>query len=171
MGFKPIEPFLNYQMKDIKLGSVVLSEEANNKGPILIKITYAVLLNLGVEIDNSKMSYEVGEEPRMNFIESIDLVQNHALEIKNRYKLSFEQLAHSAAIATAFIIQQSRNIQAETGFGKAIYHYIEGSKTFPPEFSDSTISNKIEDKNRNTYDKAIKANSKESSVKPWWKIW
>ncbi len=61
MGFKPIEPFLNYQMKDIKLGSVVLSEEANNKGPILIKITYAVLLNLGVEIDNSKMSYEVGE--------------------------------------------------------------------------------------------------------------
>ncbi len=30
------------------------------------------------------------------------------------------------------------NITPEEGFGTAIYHYIEGTKTFPPEFSSES---------------------------------
>ena len=74
-------------------------------------------------------------------------------------------MAQSAAIATAFIIQQSNNITPEEGFGTAIYHYIEGTKTFPPEFSSES------DKTTNTRTPA-KDNTNPGGVwKPWWKFW
>ena len=43
-----------------------------------------------------------------------------------------------------FIIQQSGNISPEEGFGIAIYHYIEGTKTFPPEFSSESKKQPIQ---------------------------
>ena len=160
----------NFQIKDAKPGSVMLSESANIKGPDLVNITYTVLQNFGITIDNQKMNSGSGEETRINYLDAINLVQNQALEIMNKYNLSYEQLAHSTAIATAFIIQQSPNIPAETGFGKAIYHYIEGSKTFPPDFIKPT--NNAEIKNQaNVVNKIDEVKSKEKSGKLWWKIW
>lgn len=70
-------------------------------------------------------------------------------------------MAQSAAIATAFIIQQSNNITPEEGFGIAIYHYIEGSKTYPPDF-DSAVKNVT----KNEEEKKIVG-----ATKPWWKVW
>ena len=115
-------------------GTVVLSEEANVKGPQLVNITYAVLQNMGVSIDNNKVSGASDKQPSGSFVEVIGRLQGPALEIMNKYELSFEQMAQSAAIATAFIIQQSPNFLPEQGFGTAIYYYIEGTKTYPPEW-------------------------------------
>ncbi|QIH39235.1 hypothetical protein G7A72_10625 [Flavobacterium sp. Sr18] len=160
----------NFEIENAKLGSVVLSENANIKGPELINITHFVLQNFGITIDNQKMNGSSGEETKIEFLDAINLVQNQALEIMDKYKLSYEQLAHSTAIATAFIIQQSPNIPAETGFGKAIYHYIEGSKTYPPDFIKPTTI--IETKNQLKEDERTnEIKSKENSDKPWWKIW
>ncbi|PVX45313.1 hypothetical protein C8C85_1102 [Flavobacterium sp. 103] len=159
-----------FQIKDAKPGSVMLSENANIKGPELINITHIVLQNFGITIDNQKMSGSSGEETKINFLDAIDLVQNQALEIMNKYNLSYEQLAHSTAIATAFIIQQSPNIPAETGFGKAIYHYIEGSKTYPPDFIKSTIISETKNHIKLDY-QTNEIKSKENSGKSWWKIW
>jgi hypothetical protein len=160
----------NFEIENAKPGSVMLSENANIKGPELINITHFVLQNFGITIDNQKMNGSSGEETKIEFLDAINLVQNQALEIMDKYKLSYEQLAHSTAIATAFIIQQSPNIPAETGFGKAIYHYIEGSKTYPPDFiKPTTIS---ETKNQLKEDERTnEIRSKENSDKPWWKIW
>lgn len=136
----------------------------------MINITHFVLQNFGITIDNQKMNGSSGEETKIEFLDAINLVQNQALEIMDKYKLSYEQLAHSTAIATAFIIQQSPNIPAETGFGKAIYHYIEGSKTYPPDFIKPTTI--IETKNQLKEDERTnEIKSKENSDKPWWKIW
>ncbi len=160
----------DFQIKDAKPGSVMLSENANIKGPELVNITHAVLQNSGITIDNQKMNSSSGEETKIDFLDAINLVQNQALEIMNKYKLSYEQLAHSTAIATAFIIQQSPNIPAETGFGKAIYHYIEGTKTYPPDFIKPTIKDETINQT-NVDNKRDEIKSNENSGKPWWKIW
>lgn len=124
-----------FKINDAKPGTVMLSEEANTKGPQLVNITHAVLQNFGIQIDNKKMANGNQKQAKSNFVEVIGKVQTSALEIMKKNDLNYEQMAQSAAIATAFIIQQSSNITPEEGFGTAIYHYIEGTKTFPPEFN------------------------------------
>lgn len=146
-----------FKIDNPKPGTVMLSEEANNKGPQLVNITHAVLQNYGIKIDNNKMSSENNKHAANNFIDVIGKVQVPALEIMKKNDLSFEQMAQSAAIATAFIIQQSNNITPEEGFGTAIYHYIEGSKTYPPEFEGISENKNLE-------------NKIESKSKPWWKL-
>lgn len=150
-----------FKINDAKPGTVMLSEDANTKGPQLVNITHAVLLNFGIQVDNSKISNGNQKQALSNFVDVIGKIQNPALEIMKKNNLSYEQMAQSAAIATAFIIQQSNNITPEEGFGTAIYHYIEGSKTNPPDFD---LNAKIETKN--TEEK--KSNG---PTKPWWKIW
>lgn len=151
----------NFKIPDAKPGTVILSEEANIKGPLLVNITHAVLQNFGIHIDNNKISEGSQRHAESSFIEVIDKVQSPALAIMKYRELSFEQMAQSTAIATAFIIQQSGNIPPEEGFGIAIYHYIEGSKTNPPDFNSVAKNEpkKQEDK------------SSEGQTKPWWKIW
>jgi len=148
-----------FKINDAKPGTVMLSEEANIKGPQLVNITHFVLHNFGIQIDNNKMSNRNQENAESNFVDVISKVQVPALEIMKKRELSYEQMAQSAAIATAFIIQQSSNITPEEGFGIAIYHYIEGSKTNPPDFNLLDKSEIQKEKNSN------------GQTKPWWKIW
>ena len=149
-----------FKINDAKPGTAVLSEEANTKGPQLVNITHAVLQNFGIQIDNNKMSSANQKQAVSDFTNVIGKIQVPALEIMKKNDLSYEQMAQSAAIATAFIIQQSNNITPEEGFGIAIYHYIEGSKTYPPDF-DLTLQNKT----KNQEEKKI-----DGTIKPWWKI-
>lgn len=148
-----------FKINDAKPGTVMLSEEANTKGPQLVNITHAVLQNLGIQIDNSKMSNAKQKQTASNFVDLINKIQVPALEIMKKNDLSFEQMAQSAAIATAFIIQQSNNITPEDGFGTAIYHYIEGSKTNPPDF-DLNVNNGTQEEKKD-----------DRPTKPWWKVW
>lgn len=147
-----------FKAYDVKPGTVMLSEEANTKGPQLVNITLAVLHNMGVQIDDNKMSNGNQKNAESNFVDVMGKVQNPALEIMKKNNLNFEQMAQSSAIATAFIIQQSANITTEQGFGTAIYHYIEGTKTLPPEF-DSNLDN------------SVSAETPEENSKRWWKFW
>lgn len=151
----------DFKIEDAKPGTAMLSEDANVKGPQLVNITFAVLQNYGIQIDNSKMPNGNPKQAESNFVEVIDKIQNPAFKIMKDNELSYEQMAQSAAIATGFIIQQSSNITPEEGFGTAIYHFIEGSKTFPPEFTHvsktTTTSTNDEPKTQ------VKA-------KPWWKF-
>jgi hypothetical protein len=150
-----------FKINDAKPGTVMISEEANMKGPQLVNITHAVLNNFGIQIDNNKISNGNQKHAESNFLDVIRKVQSPALDIMKKRELSFEQMAQSAAIATAFIIQQSSNITPEEGFGLAIYHYIEGSKTNPPD-----INLVVESATKSQQVKNI-----DKLTKPWWKIW
>lgn len=149
------------QVHDVEPGSVMLSEEANIKGPQLVNITHAVLHNFGIKIDSNKMSSGNQKRAESSFIDVISKVQVPALVIMKRRELNYEQMAQSAAIATAFIIQQSSNISPEEGFGIAIYHYIEGSKTNPPDTNIVTKNQTRNQEDRNS----------DGQTKPWWKMW
>lgn len=151
----------DFKIADAKPGTVMLSEEANIKGPQLVNITHAVLQNFGIQIDNNKLSNGSQKHAESNFVDIISRVQTPALAIMKSKELSFEQMAQSAAIATAFIIQQSGNIAPEEGFGIAIYHYIEGSKTNPPDFNSVTKNEPEKQESKST----------DIQTKPWWKIW
>ena len=155
----------DFKIDDAKPGTALLSEEANTKGPQLVNITHAVLQNMDIQIDNNKMSNNSQQQSESNFVDVIGKVQTPALAIMKKNDLSFEQMAQSAAIATAFIIEQSKNIAPEAGFETAIYHYIEGSKTFPPEFSSDT------DKTIHTKTPAKENTDPKSGSKPWWRFW
>lgn len=155
----------DFKTNDAKPGTVMLSEEANTKGPQLVNITHAVLQNMGVQIDDNKMSGGNQQPASSNFLDVIEKVQSPALEIMKKNDLTYEQMAQSAAIATAFIIQQSNNISPEQGFGTAIYHYIEGTKTLPPEFRTKTFEAS------GTRSNSSESNKPKDNSKPWWKIW
>jgi hypothetical protein len=150
-----------FKTDDTKPGTVMLSQEANIKGPQLVNITHAVLQNFGIQIDKNKMSNGRQKHADSNFVDAISKLQVPALDIMKKNKLSYEQMAQSAAIATAFIIQQSKNITPEEGLGTAIYHYIEGTKTNPPDF-DLISKNEPQKQEEKKSD---------SQTKPWWKIW
>ncbi len=154
-----------FKIDDAKPGTAMLSEEANTKGPQLVNLTYTVLQNMGVQIDNNKMSDVNQQQAESNFVDVIGKVQSPALKIMKKNGLNYEQMAQSSAIATAFIIQQSNNITPEEGFGTAIYHYIEGTKTFPPEFSNES------DKTTDLETPAKDNKSPKDDLKPWWKFW
>ena len=127
----------NFPMKNIAPGNVVLSEQANEKGPELINILGSTLSSLGVNIENEKFNESSKAESNLSFVDALNLLQDKATEIMNYNKLSFEQMAYSCAMATAFIIKECQHhLSVESGFTTAIYGFIEGSKTYPPELSD-----------------------------------
>lgn len=126
----------NLNIAGVEPGSVILSNEANEKGPDLINVAGSMLDSMGVSLDREKLGQapsEGGEQPRLTVEQSLALLQDEALAIAKQNGLNLEQAAHAAAMATAFIVKESaRSVSAEDGFNLAIYGFIEGSKTVPP---------------------------------------
>ena len=131
-------------------GSILLSPEANDKGPQLVNILGSMLENFNVTLDRSKLGAEKGEEPKLTYLETMDIFQNDVLGILEDNRLDFERGAQALAMATAFIVKEcSKKIGSETGFNSAAYGFIEGSKTVPLLLQSNNSSKK----------------------KPWYKVW
>ena len=78
----------NFEPKNIAPGNVVLSEEANEKGPILINLVVGILKSLSVDIDNKKISESSKADSNLSILQSLDLLQNKAITIMDRHKLA-----------------------------------------------------------------------------------
>jgi len=129
----------NIQLKDITPGSAVLSEQANEKGVILFNILSWMLNNSGININKDKLSKFPEAESNLNVMDTLNLLQNKALIIMNQNKISFEEMAYACAMSTAFIIKEcQQQLAVESGFNTAVFGFIEGSKTFPPPFTNET---------------------------------
>lgn len=136
-------------------GAVLLSSEANEKGPLLIGAMAAFLSRSGLSLDESLLGGEQakrGAEPNLTVLQALSIFQDEALQIINRNGLSLEEGAQSAALATGFIVKECAvSIGAEVGFNVAAYGFIEGCKTVPPVLSPPA--------------------STAQKKKPWYKIW
>lgn len=133
----------NFKLSNASPGSPVLSEQANEKGPVLVNVLGGVLNNLGVSMDTDKMNTASNVESNFTFLETLQHIQDQAHEIMHQNNLDQEQMAYSCAIATAFIIKECRNdLPVESGFHTAVYGFIEGSKTFPPDLKSPKPSKK-----------------------------
>lgn len=92
-----------------------------------------MLQNYGITIDTGKIGKVYGDKPNLSYLESMSLIQQDAVYIIQSNGLGYEEAAHSAAMATAFIVKEcSTNISCEAGFNTAVYGFIEGCKTVPP---------------------------------------
>ncbi len=135
-------------------GTVLLSNEANDKYPSLANLVLAFLDKCGIQLDSTKFGgapEQRGTEPHIDVLQSLALLQAPALEIARQHSLSLEQAAQSAALATAFIVKECiPAIGAETAFNVAVYGFIEGSKTAPPHLATGTSTD---------------------PRKPWYKFW
>ena len=128
---------------DAKPGTAVLSQEANEQGHELINVIGAVLSNMGVNIDNDKMELAEIQKTELDFLQSLSSTQAKAIEIMKKHKLTEKEMAVACAMSTAFIIQQCQNdLDVESGFNTAVYGLIEGSKTVPPELTESPTEQK-----------------------------
>lgn len=136
-------------------GAVLLSNEANGRGPQLIGILGGALQNMGVALDQTKLGGDNsmrGQAPKFTLVESLGLVQDDALRIANECGLGLEEAAQAAALATAFIVQEcAKDIGGEVGFNAAVYGFIEGCKTVPPSLRSEVATPK--------------------DKRPWYKLW
>jgi hypothetical protein len=124
----------NFKLDDITPGTVMLSEEANQKGPNLINVLGGMLSSMGVVPNSNKLNTASNAQANLSFLESMQLLQNDAFSIMKQNSLTEEEMAYSCAMATAFIIKECKNdLEVETGFHTAVYCFIEGSKTCPPK--------------------------------------
>jgi len=122
-------------------GSVLICETANNEGLLLIQIMAAYLAGSGIDLDEQKLGGRSsnatgGEAPRLEFLDTLSLLQDPALAIGARHRLNLVQTAQAAALAMAFFVKEcAPQIGAETGFNAAAFGVVEGSKTVPPRAS------------------------------------
>lgn len=117
-------------------GTVLLSSEANEKGPVLVNLLSAFLAKNQIELDSTKLGGTLehrGAEPNLKTQESLALLQVDALKIAAQHSLSLQEAAEAAALATGFIVKECvASIGGEIGFNVASFGFIEGIKTVPP---------------------------------------
>ncbi len=145
----------NFQITPSEAGTVVLSNEANEKGPLLMNTLGAYLAHHGIELDPAAIGGEKmdrGSEPKLTIVEALSLLQAGAMSIIHKYGLDLEDGAQSAALATGFIVSQCvSGIGATTAFNRAVFSFIEGTKTVPPVMDG--------------------VDSPSRPKKPWYKFW
>lgn len=143
-----------FDLESQEPGTVLLSNEANEKGPNFVNLLGAFLAKNKVELNSTKLggaSVHRGAEPKLSTQQSLALLQADALQIAARHSLSLQQAAEAAALATGFIVKECvTSIGGEVGFNVAAFGFVEGSKTVPPHLNPT---------------------SKPSASKPWYKFW
>ena len=128
-----------FPMQDMKPGSAVLSEAANEHGPVLIQALGAGLDALKVKLDHSKLSGTVSAEhqPRISVNETQTRMEAQFRKVSAELGLTPEQSAHACALAAARLIHMATAVlDPHIGFGVAAYGFVEGSKTAPIPLSD-----------------------------------
>jgi hypothetical protein len=127
-----------FSIEDIQPGQVVLSDQANEQGPVLIGILEAVLSQMGVGLDVQEVGNTVDEEiqPNLSFLETQRRLEPKYSAIREHYGLSLQEAAEACAVATAMLIQMSSMVlDPNAAFDLAVYGFIEGTKTAPDQIS------------------------------------
>ncbi|HSE68907.1 MAG TPA: hypothetical protein VLB12_18075 [Gemmatimonadales bacterium] len=124
----------------VKPGTAVLSDLANEHGPLLVQTFGTALGRLGVSLDQSALSKPIPTDnaPQLSLLQTTAALEAPATTLAQRYQLDQPASAHACAIAAAILIQKAQSV-LDPGVGAAIavYGFVEGSKTMPPPLSGS----------------------------------
>lgn len=128
--------FRSFEFSDIDLepGSVILSNEANNQGPLLIRTLGEELDALRVPLDPSELDKDVPKHnrPLLSVIETQKRLEHDFRDVASKYDLNDIEAAHACALAAARLIHMSVGIlDPHIGYSLAVYGFIEGTKTIP----------------------------------------
>lgn len=114
----------------IAVGTPVLSEVANERGPLLVHTLQAGLGGLDIEAGQPQADPLETNPPQISLIETQRLLQPQFTPIAIANDFSHEMMAHACALATAVMIYRTRSVlDSSVAFGLAVYGFVEGSKT------------------------------------------
>jgi hypothetical protein len=119
---------------NLKPGSPVFSDLANDQGQQVLALADQTLASLGVRIDARKVDYDLSpeHEPHMNLMEMQSLLDPGFRAIAVEFGLTEAQAAGSLAISAAILIQQCAGfLDPHVAYAVAVYGMVEGSKTVP----------------------------------------
>lgn len=115
-------------------GGVLLSEQANQHGPMLLNILGAGLTHFGMPPNRAALRdlSDRGREPQLTVLQTQELVDEDILRIQRRHNLSFQDAARACALTTAWLVKEcAPQIGADVGVRIAAFGFVEGSKTVP----------------------------------------
>ena len=116
------------------VGAAVLSEQANERGPVLLNTVIMMMQQYGLQPDKDKLadSENRGEEPQLTVTQTQELFDAVLRYIREQYNLDLEDGACACALTAAWLIKEcAPSIGLEVGFNIAAYGFIEGAKTVP----------------------------------------
>jgi hypothetical protein len=136
-------------------GSPVLSDAANERGPVLVDVLGSILQSMKIDIDAQRATSQPSElKPQLSVIETQERLDAPLRRLQATHGLSDEEAAHACAIATAFFIRDCASVlNVETAFGIAVYGFVEGTKTVPVRIAEPTPPTPSE------------------KARPWYKLW
>lgn len=115
-------------------GEVVLSPQASEQTPLLLRTCAAVLSSLGIAIPSNPQEPLVDEatKSRESLPETNQRLDPIFEPLKSKYNLDDLQMARAAAVAAAVAAYTVRtHLDPIRGFGIAAYSFMEGSRTVP----------------------------------------
>jgi len=123
----------------IKPGTAVLSDLANEHGPLLVQTLGTALGRLGVSVDQSAISKPIPPQnaPHLSVLETQAALEAPATTLAERSQLDRQGAAHACALAAAILIQKAQYVlHPDVGAAIAVYGFVEGSKTMPPPLAE-----------------------------------
>ena len=122
-------------------GEVILSPQASERSPVLLRTCAAVLASLGDVIPPDPPRPLVDDEhtPREEFLQTQARLESLFQPIVRTFGLDDYQAARAAAVATAITAHMVRKVLDPTrAFGVAAFAFMEGSRTVPAPPPGST---------------------------------
>ncbi len=115
-------------------GTVLRTPVAGRGGPALVGLLDATLGRLGITVDSSRIDMEKLKDGQdeIGFLSAQKLLEPLLTPVKEKHGLGYEEAAQACAVATALLIKKAeRQLDVEAAVSRAIYAFIEGSKTVP----------------------------------------
>lgn len=151
-------------IETLQPGTVVLSDEANKHGPMLLNTMFVTLKQLGHNDLNENSLNGANETTalsQLSLAKTQELLLPWYVQTQNACKLSPRDTAGAGAMATAILIHDCRSVlNVHSGCAIAIYGVVESSKTVPLKFPDSLEQWDVSPSPQPLANK-----------KPWYKLW
>lgn len=121
------------QLPGVQPGQAVLSTQADEHAPMLLRTAAGILVKLGIVIAGTPPAeiMDARRKPMLDFLTTQRRLEPLFDPIQAKHGLTLRQSAQAAAIATAMLIHHPKHLEPNAAFAIAAFGFIEGCKTAP----------------------------------------